>query len=127
MLINFPVNDIEVTATTIGNHWAVHPAILIDEDTKELSLDSETWCLEHRPSGKLAFQMFQSDPIEFPGEPRALDLSRVQAFVEWLESRIDCSTPDLDFSQLSEEDRRTVSEFRGDPNYFKAPESETTE
>lgn len=123
-LIDFPVNDIHVTATTIGEHCALHPAIMVDQETGELSLDTVNWSLVHVPSGKQLSCLYQSDPVEWPGEPRALNPLKVAAFVGWLETRLDLSDPDVEFSALTDDDRRVISDFYGDPNYFTAPGSD---
>ncbi|MGW5519065.1 hypothetical protein [Nocardia africana] len=122
-LINIPappnVTDetFTILASTVGDHFAVYPSVSVGADG-ELRLDTEVWVLHHRPSGMVAFELFQSDPMEFPGEPRAIDMRSVRRFVQWLESRIDCSTPDVDFTTLSAEDRKHISWFRSEPNHY---------
>lgn len=123
-LISLRVNDIHVTAMTIGEHFALSPAILVDQETGELSFDTATWYLHHRPSETVATQLHQSDPYEFPGEPRAISPIKAAAFVKWLESRIDCSDPKFDLSGLTHEDQRVIGDFNNDPNYFTVPGAE---
>lgn len=110
-------DEFTILASTIGEHFAISPNIEIDGND-EIHFDTAAWTLHHLPSGKIAAQLFQADPHEWPGEPRALDPRSIRRFVAWLESRIDCSNPDVDFGQLSDEDRKKVSLFRHEPNYF---------
>lgn len=120
--LDLPGEQITILASTIGEHFAISPGIDAD-DNDELHLDTATWLLLHRPSGKIAMELFQSDPVEWPGEPRALDPRSVRRFVEWLESRLDCSRPVIDFTQLSDEERKEISLFRIEPNHYTPGEA----
>lgn len=121
-LVDIRIKDgVKVTATTIGKYFALHPAVMVDTETGELSLDTEAWYLQHLPSGTLALHLHQTDPLEFPGEPRALGKVKVEEFVAWLEKRVDCSASELDLSRLTEDDRRLLTDFSHDPNYVKFP------
>lgn len=106
-----------ILAFTVGEHFAMHPNIMVGEDG-ELELDTAEWLLHHIPSGKPVMTLHQADPIEWPGEPRALDPRSIRRFVAWLESRLDCSGPEIDYSQLSDADRKEISLFRHEPNHF---------
>lgn len=121
-LVNIRIKEgVQVTATTVGKYFALHPAVMVEDETDELSLDTEAWYLQHLPSGTLTLHLRQGDPLESPGEPRALSQRKVEEFVAWLEKRVDCSASELDLSKLTEDDRRLLMSFNYDPNYVKFP------
>lgn len=122
-LIQVPLGDTTITADKLGNHFAIHPGVMVDKDTKELTFNAGCWMVRHLPSDKQLFVLHQDDPIECPGEPRALDIDKARAFIEWFETRIDCSAEEPDFTSLSEDDRRILFTFQGDPNYWEAPKA----
>jgi hypothetical protein len=116
-----PGDKVQVTGTTVGEHFALHSSIAVNA-TGEFSLEVGSWDLHHIPSGRCMLTLWQSDPLEYPGEPRMLNQLKVEAFVKWLEGRIDCSVANPDFSTLSEADQRIFQVFRNDPNYVIIPD-----
>lgn len=121
-LIQIEVREVTVTAEKVGDHFAIHPAIMRNEDTGDFALSSDTWDVEHLPSNRHVFHVHQEDPVEYPGEPRAVDLDKVREFLAWLEDQADWSVSEPDLSALSDETRRAIAVFRSDPNYFNLTE-----
>lgn len=125
-LMQVPLGDTTITADKLGNHFAIHPGVMVDKDTKELTFNAGCWMVRHLPSDKQLFVLHQDDPIEYPGEPRALNIDKARAFIEWFETRIDCSVEEPDFTTLAFEDTRILHNFQGDPNYWTPPKPEGT-
>ncbi|MEE2058955.1 hypothetical protein [Rhodococcus artemisiae] len=118
-LIQLNVRDVTVTAEKVGEHFAIHPAILHNEDTGDFTLSSDHWDIQHLPSNKSVMFVHQEDPVEYPGEPRAVDLDKVRTFLGWLEQQADWSCESPDLSVLPKETRMTIALFRADPNYHE--------
>lgn len=110
-----------VTATTISDHFAMHPAVMVDQDTGELHLDTSVWMLVHRHTQEPVAHIRQADRCEWPGEDAAINADKVAEFVTWLESVLDCSVPQPDWRALTAEQQRVVSLWRDNCNDWSAP------
>jgi hypothetical protein len=121
MITTISVRGMDVTAEQVG-HFAVCPAVLQDEDTRELFLDASTWVIHHIPSDKTLMVLHEADPIEWPGHPLAVDLDIMRDFLEWFEPFADWSQhePTVD---LSDADKRIYMDFQADPVLWKRPQA----
>lgn len=121
-LIEIISQDTRVIATTLSDHFAMHPAIMRDDKTGELHLDTAVWTLVHRRSGQAVATIHQEDRHTFPGEDLAIDEDKVIKFVTWLESIVDCTGPAApDWTALTPEQMKVVSLWHDNCNDFTAP------
>ena len=90
---------VTLSAVQMTEHLAVAPCIMVNCDTDTLTLNPAVWMVVHVPSGRLVTFVQEEDPVEFPGEPRAIDLEKVRAFAEWLEPQCDWDSEDRRLSR----------------------------
>lgn len=121
------VEGTTVTATTISEHFAMHPAVMVEEESGELHLDTSTWMLVHRHSQQAVAQIRQEDRYEFPGEDAAINPEKVAKFVAWLESILDCSVAQPDWRSLTAEQQKLVSLWRDNCNDWVTPKADQAE
>jgi len=121
MLIELSIEGVDITAMALGENWAMHPAILTDEETGDQSLDTSIWWVIHRPSMQPFLNLLQTAPCEARGGTRVLNPARIRAFLEWLGSRMDCSVMNPDLGTLSDEDRAIFNSYWADLNHSVGP------
>jgi hypothetical protein len=107
-----------VTADKLTDHFAMHPAIMVDTDTGEKFLNPAVWSLTHIASGKEVVKLYQEDPIECPGEPRAVDPDVAAEFAKWLEQQTNW---DAEVPNVSTDVYRQLFLYQGGINHWAEP------
>lgn len=125
MLTTVNVRGVTVTAEQVG-HFAVHPAIMHDTETGEFFLSADTWIIYHIPSGSDLMALHESDPIEWPGHPLAIDMDNVRDFLQWIEPFADWSMAKPELKFPSEDDKQAYRLFSCGPVFWRRPEHATT-
>jgi|GEM_PF-5860716 len=93
MLTTVDIRGVKVTADQVGR-FAIHPAVQVDQDSGEFFLCADTWVINHLPSGRDLMMLHEADPIEWPGNPLAIDMAKVRDFLNWLYQFADWSLPE---------------------------------
>lgn len=121
MLTTVDIRGVQVTADQVG-HFAIHPAVLRDKDSGGFFLSADTWVIHHLPSGSDLMMLHESDPLEFPGNPLAIDLDKVREFIGWLDQFADWSQaePKPEFANAA--DRQAYGLFSASPVFWERPE-----
>jgi hypothetical protein len=120
MLTTVDIKGITVTAEQF-RHFAIHPAVQRNTDTGEFFLDAATWVIHHIPSHSDLMMIHQTDPVEYPGHPLAIDLDGVKDFLDWLDQFADWSSPEPKPS-FPDDAKLSYILFRGDPVFWKRPQ-----
>lgn len=120
MLTTIDVKGVQVTGERVG-HFAIHPAILRDQDSGEFCLSGDTWVIHHLPSGSDLMMLHESDPVEWPGNPLAINLDVVRDFIGWLDQFADWSSPGPK-PKFTDDTAHAYRLFSASPVFWERPE-----
>lgn len=125
MLTTVDVKGVQVTADQVG-HFAVHPAIMRHNEAGEFFLCADTWVIHHLPSKRDLMMLHESDPIEFPGNPLAINLDVVREFLTWLDQFADWSKAEPQPEFPTDADKQAYRLFSTSPVFWERPKVPTT-